>query len=131
MEKEKSVENNEVVDKDVIGLSKLDMVEPIELVDKKEEMKDRTNNESYESTNEELTEWETKAEVVVETPRTYVPYSTTILRKVIQDKEYGGIFVIPCTIGIAEDVLALEDGYSTPEDFVILVLRRLHASLFI
>ncbi|GJR20570.1 hypothetical protein Tco_0969097 [Tanacetum coccineum] len=33
MEKEESVKNNEVVDKNVIGISELDMVELIELVD--------------------------------------------------------------------------------------------------
>nr|GEU39659.1 hypothetical protein [Tanacetum cinerariifolium] len=45
------------------------MVEPVELVDNKEEMKHRTNNEPDESVNEELIDWEIKAEVVVETPR--------------------------------------------------------------
>ncbi|GKA23936.1 hypothetical protein Tco_0709969 [Tanacetum coccineum] len=34
MEKDKSIENNEVVDKNVVESSKLNAVEPIELVDK-------------------------------------------------------------------------------------------------
>nr|GEX22915.1 ribonuclease H-like domain-containing protein [Tanacetum cinerariifolium] len=40
MEKDKSVENNEIVDKSVIEPSELNIVEPIELVDKKEEIGD-------------------------------------------------------------------------------------------
>ncbi|GKC59487.1 hypothetical protein Tco_1087085 [Tanacetum coccineum] len=69
MEKEKSVENNEVVDKNVVEPSELDVVEPIELVDRKEGMEYGTNDESGESVKEELTAWETKAEVLVEMPR--------------------------------------------------------------
>nr|GEY74728.1 hypothetical protein [Tanacetum cinerariifolium] len=45
------------------------MVDPIELVDKKDRMRDRTYDKSDESAKEDLTRWETKAEVVVETPR--------------------------------------------------------------
>ncbi|GJU21696.1 retrovirus-related pol polyprotein from transposon TNT 1-94 [Tanacetum coccineum] len=69
MGKEKSVENDEVFDKNVTGLSELDMVQPIKLVNKKEGIRDGTDDESDESANEELTGWETKAEAVVKTPR--------------------------------------------------------------
>ncbi|GJX28200.1 MAK10-like protein [Tanacetum coccineum] len=69
MEKEKSVENNEVVDKNVVEPSELDVVEPIELVDRKEGMEDGADDESDESVKEELTKWETKEEVLVEMPR--------------------------------------------------------------
>ncbi|GKE00516.1 hypothetical protein Tco_1388499 [Tanacetum coccineum] len=64
MEKEKSVENNKVVDKNIVELSKLDIVDPIELVDKEEEMKDETDDESARSTNEEL--------IGCRQPKTYV-----------------------------------------------------------
>ncbi|GJU96155.1 hypothetical protein Tco_1320911 [Tanacetum coccineum] len=70
--KEKSVKNNEVVDKNVVEPSELDVVEPIELVDRKEGMEDGTNDESDESMKEKLTEWETKAKVLVEMPRLYL-----------------------------------------------------------
>ncbi|GJX81955.1 hypothetical protein Tco_0331436 [Tanacetum coccineum] len=65
--KEKSVENDKVFDKNVIGLNELDMVQPIKLVNKKEGTRDGTDDESDESVNEELTGWETKAEVVLDT----------------------------------------------------------------
>ncbi|GJR69749.1 hypothetical protein Tco_0015814 [Tanacetum coccineum] len=55
-EKEKNVENSEVVDKNVVEPSELDVVGPIELVDRKEGMGDGTNDESDESMKEELTE---------------------------------------------------------------------------
>ncbi|GJX34740.1 retrovirus-related pol polyprotein from transposon TNT 1-94 [Tanacetum coccineum] len=69
MDKEKSVENNEVVNKNVVEPSELDVVEHVELVDRKEGAKDRTGNKSDESMKEELTKWEAKAEVLVETHR--------------------------------------------------------------
>nr|GEV02569.1 hypothetical protein [Tanacetum cinerariifolium] len=63
--KEKCIEGNKVVIKSVIEPIKLDTVEPLESGDRKEEIKDRTNDESARSMKEELTGWETKAEVVV------------------------------------------------------------------
>nr|GEV56913.1 hypothetical protein [Tanacetum cinerariifolium] len=56
IKKEKSVENNEVVDKNIIKPSELDVVEHIELVDRKEGMEDGTDDKSDESMKEELTE---------------------------------------------------------------------------
>nr|GEW38744.1 hypothetical protein [Tanacetum cinerariifolium] len=53
---ENSIENNKVVDKNVVEPSELDVVEPIELVDRKEGMEDGTDDESDESMKEELTE---------------------------------------------------------------------------
>ncbi|GJR61268.1 retrovirus-related pol polyprotein from transposon TNT 1-94 [Tanacetum coccineum] len=94
MEKEKSVENNEVIDKNVVESSELDVVEPIELVDRKEGMEDETDDESDESMKEELIEWETKAEVLVEMPR------------------------------IAKDVLTDVAGHVYPMDFVILDIKE-------
>ncbi|GJY90812.1 hypothetical protein Tco_0506008 [Tanacetum coccineum] len=55
IKKEKSVKNNEVVDKNIVELSELDIVESIKLVDRKEEMKDGKDDESARSTKEELT----------------------------------------------------------------------------
>nr|GEY07656.1 reverse transcriptase domain-containing protein [Tanacetum cinerariifolium] len=63
MEKDKSIKNNEVVDKKIIEPSKLNILEPIELVDKKEEMEDRTNDESVRSVNKEPPRRGTKVEV--------------------------------------------------------------------
>ncbi|GKG27033.1 hypothetical protein Tco_0402736, partial [Tanacetum coccineum] len=65
----KSIENNKVVDKNVVEFSKLNAVEPVELVDKKKEIEDRTDDELVRSMKEELTGWETKAEVPVKIPR--------------------------------------------------------------
>ncbi|GKE77323.1 hypothetical protein Tco_1543443, partial [Tanacetum coccineum] len=45
MEKDKSIENNEVVDKNVVEFSELNAVEPVELVDKKKEIEDGTDDE--------------------------------------------------------------------------------------
>nr|GEX37724.1 hypothetical protein [Tanacetum cinerariifolium] len=69
MEKVKSIENDEVVNKSVIEPSELNIVEPIELVDEKEEMEDGTCDESARSTNEEIIRWEAKADVLVKIPR--------------------------------------------------------------
>nr|GEV96351.1 hypothetical protein [Tanacetum cinerariifolium] len=54
-EKEKNLKNNEVNDKNVVEPSELDVVEPIELVDRKEGMGDGTDDEFDESMKEELT----------------------------------------------------------------------------
>ncbi|GJU49166.1 hypothetical protein Tco_1218721 [Tanacetum coccineum] len=69
MEKDKSIKNNEVVNKNVVESSELNVVEPIELVDKKKKMDDRLDDESVRSMKEELTGWETKADVLVKMPR--------------------------------------------------------------
>ncbi|GJT76475.1 hypothetical protein Tco_1043200 [Tanacetum coccineum] len=54
MMKYKSIENNEIVDKSVIEPSELNIVEPIKLVNNKEEMGDGTIDESVRSVNDEL-----------------------------------------------------------------------------
>ncbi|GKF54854.1 hypothetical protein Tco_0165194 [Tanacetum coccineum] len=46
MEKDKSIENNDVVDTIVIEPSELNVVEPIKLVDKKNELEDGADDES-------------------------------------------------------------------------------------
>ncbi|GKF25308.1 hypothetical protein Tco_0081202, partial [Tanacetum coccineum] len=60
MEKEKNTENNEVVDKNVIELSELNVVDPEEVVDVKEEVKNGTDNEEIRSMKEKITEEEIK-----------------------------------------------------------------------
>ncbi|GKG18213.1 hypothetical protein Tco_0372511, partial [Tanacetum coccineum] len=61
--------SNEVVDKNVIEPSEMGVVKPIESVDRKEEMEDKTNGESSMSTKEDLTGDETRVEVLLEIPR--------------------------------------------------------------
>ncbi|GJU86281.1 stigma-specific STIG1 family protein [Tanacetum coccineum] len=68
MEKDKSIENNEVVDNSIVEPSKLNVVEPIKLVDWKNEMEDVADDKLVKSVKEELTGWETKACVIVEMP---------------------------------------------------------------
>ncbi|GKC76678.1 hypothetical protein Tco_1127452 [Tanacetum coccineum] len=60
IDKDKSIENNDVADKNVIEPSELNEVEPIE-----EEMEDGTDNESVGGMKEELT----RGEMLVEMPR--------------------------------------------------------------
>nr|GEV23368.1 hypothetical protein [Tanacetum cinerariifolium] len=84
-------------------------IAPIELVERKKEMEDKTDDESVRSMKEELTRCETKAEVLVEMLRShpigyYLKY--VINKKIIE--------------GIAEDVLIDIVGYVYPVDFVIL-----------
>nr|GEV04637.1 hypothetical protein [Tanacetum cinerariifolium] len=69
MEKEKSIKGNKFINKSVIEPIKLDVIDPLKSGDRKEEMKDGMDDASARSTKEELTGWETKAKVVVETPR--------------------------------------------------------------
>ncbi|GJT98627.1 hypothetical protein Tco_1094145 [Tanacetum coccineum] len=64
MEKDNSIENNEVVDNNVIEPSELNEVEPIE-----EEMEDGTDNKSVGGIKEELSRGEMKADIQVEMPR--------------------------------------------------------------
>ncbi|GKG20504.1 hypothetical protein Tco_0380305 [Tanacetum coccineum] len=45
MEKEKNIENNEVVDKNVIELSELNTIEPKDVIVMKKEVKDGDNDE--------------------------------------------------------------------------------------
>nr|GEV85267.1 hypothetical protein [Tanacetum cinerariifolium] len=66
MKKDKSIESNEVVNKNVVEISELNAIEPIELVDRKNEMEDGTNDELVRSMKDNLTEWKTRAEVLVE-----------------------------------------------------------------
>ncbi|GJV26675.1 reverse transcriptase domain-containing protein [Tanacetum coccineum] len=113
--KDKSIENNEVIDKNVMEPSKLSVVEPIKSVDKKEGMEDETDDESVRSMKEELTRWETKAEVLVKMPRltNEKPVGMDIRLSLTSHS-----YIYP--LGIAEDVLIDIDGYVYPVDFVIL-----------
>ncbi|GJT65633.1 zinc finger, CCHC-type containing protein [Tanacetum coccineum] len=138
MKKEESVENNEVVDKNVIGISELDMVEPIELVDKMEGMGDGTDDESAESMKEELTKWETKAEVSVEMPRSqpigyYLKHEITekLIEGLVDNHRLSLAVLHYSPLGIAEDVLIKIAGYVYPVDFVILNIGEDESKLFI
>nr|GEV20304.1 hypothetical protein [Tanacetum cinerariifolium] len=86
MEKDKSIENNEVVDKNVIEPSELNEVEPI-----KEEMEDETDNGSIGGMNEELTRREMKAQIQVEMPRSqHIGY---YLKHQINEKIIKGLVI--------------------------------------
>ncbi|GJW11462.1 hypothetical protein Tco_1577289 [Tanacetum coccineum] len=69
MEKEKGIKGDEVAKWNVMGLNKLEALEPIESPDKEEEMEEGTDGRLVESIKEELTGVETKVEALVETPR--------------------------------------------------------------
>ncbi|GKA31407.1 hypothetical protein Tco_0717712 [Tanacetum coccineum] len=56
IEEEKSVKNNEVVVKNVVEPNKSDIAEPLEKVDRKDEVEDRTNDEQVRSTETDLTQ---------------------------------------------------------------------------
>nr|GFA12109.1 hypothetical protein [Tanacetum cinerariifolium] len=60
MEEEKSVENNQVVDKNVVEPNKSDVAEPIDVVDRKDEIKDGTGDEPVRSVKEEITRGKTR-----------------------------------------------------------------------
>ncbi|GKE06660.1 hypothetical protein Tco_1398678 [Tanacetum coccineum] len=68
-EKDKSIKNNEAVDKSVTKPSESNVVEPIRLVDKKNEMEGWADDESFKSEKKEFTGWEIKADVLVELRR--------------------------------------------------------------
>ncbi|GKD27760.1 hypothetical protein Tco_1233974 [Tanacetum coccineum] len=67
MEEENSVGNNEVVVKNVVEPNKSDIVEPLEKVDRKDEVEDRTNDEPERSVEKGL--MGEKVRELVETPR--------------------------------------------------------------
>ncbi|GJV74744.1 hypothetical protein Tco_1506328 [Tanacetum coccineum] len=54
MEKEKNIENNKVVDKNVVEFSELNAIEPKEEVDMKKEVGDRTNDEPVKNMEEDI-----------------------------------------------------------------------------
>ncbi|GJW16161.1 retrovirus-related pol polyprotein from transposon TNT 1-94 [Tanacetum coccineum] len=102
------------------------VVKPIESVDRKEEMEDRTNGESSMSTKEELTGDETRVEVLLEIPRSrhigyYLKheinekliegpmYNAVLNKKVSKKDDMEGNFVIPCSIGRLRYVNSLID----------------------
>ncbi|GJW81417.1 reverse transcriptase domain-containing protein [Tanacetum coccineum] len=130
MEKEKSVENNMVVDKNIVELSELDIVDPIELVDKEEEMKDKMDDELARSTNEKL--------IGCRQPKTYVQCNPNEkasqkrgYRRLTNKKPVGTDIRLSLashsyiyTIGIAENVLVEIDGYVYHMDFVILDVKE-------
>ncbi|GJY79962.1 MAK10-like protein, partial [Tanacetum coccineum] len=119
MKKDKSIKNNEVVNKNVVESSELDVVEPIKLVDKKKKMDDGLDDESVRSMKEELTGWETKADVLVKMPRlTNEKLVGTDIRLSLASHSY----IYP--LGLAKDVLIDIAGYVYPLDFVILDIEE-------
>ncbi|GKF30021.1 hypothetical protein Tco_0096363, partial [Tanacetum coccineum] len=67
IEKEKNIENNKVVDKNVLELSELNAIEPKEEVDMKKEVGGKTNDEPIRNMEEETTG--VRIEELVEIPR--------------------------------------------------------------
>ncbi|GJX56672.1 reverse transcriptase domain-containing protein [Tanacetum coccineum] len=119
MKKDKSIKNNEVVNKNVVESSELDVVEPIKLVDKKKKMDHGLDDESVRSMKEELTGWETKADVLVKMPRlTNEKLVGTDIRLSLASHSY----IYP--LGLAKDVLIDIAGYVYPLDFVILDIEE-------
>nr|GEX65423.1 hypothetical protein [Tanacetum cinerariifolium] len=146
MKKDKSIGNNEVVDKNVVESSELNAMKPTELVDKKKETEDGTDDETVRSMKEELIRWETKADVLVEMPSIgrlkyvnalidqgsnvkIIPIS--IYNRLTIEKSVGTnirlslashTYIYP--LGIAEDVLINIAGYVYLVDFVILDIEE-------
>ncbi|GJR35855.1 MAK10-like protein [Tanacetum coccineum] len=153
MDKEKNTENNEVVDKNVIELSELNVVDPEEVVDVKEEVENGTNNEEIRSMKEKITGEE--IEELMEMPRYNESFLATRLGRLkymdaLVDQG-SDVNVMPLSIynrltnkkpigtnirlsiashsyifplGIAEDVLVEIVGYVYPVDFVILDVKE-------
>ncbi|GJT33899.1 hypothetical protein Tco_0924318 [Tanacetum coccineum] len=105
MEEEKSVRNNEVVDKNVVEPNKSDITASPEEVDKKDEVKNRTNDEPVRSiegdpTGErvrELVEMPSKMECEAYHLLLIKPIRKAMLKKLITKKEDMRVnFVIPC-----------------------------------
>ncbi|GJR50620.1 hypothetical protein Tco_1401141 [Tanacetum coccineum] len=69
IEKEKGVEGCKVVEENVMELNELDALEPIESLNKEEEMEEGTDGRSVKGKKEELTGVKMEVEVLVETPR--------------------------------------------------------------
>ncbi|GJY91132.1 MAK10-like protein [Tanacetum coccineum] len=69
MEKDKGIKGNGVAKGNVIGLDKQETLDLIESPDKEKEMEEEIDGRSVGSMKEELTGVETKAEALVETPR--------------------------------------------------------------
>nr|GEV92904.1 hypothetical protein [Tanacetum cinerariifolium] len=114
MEKEKNIENNEVVDKNVIELGELDDIKPKEVVDMKKEVEDRASDETVRNVDEEITG--DGIEELVEMPRSQpVGY---YFKHEINEKLIEGLR------GIAEDVLVEIAGYIYPVDFMILDVKK-------
>ncbi|GJR91346.1 retrovirus-related pol polyprotein from transposon TNT 1-94 [Tanacetum coccineum] len=87
MEKEKNIENNEVVDKNIVELSELNAIEPKEEVDMKKEVGDETNDELVGNMEEEITG--DGIEELVEMPRSQpVGY---YLKHAIMEKPIKGL----------------------------------------
>ncbi|GJT32242.1 hypothetical protein Tco_0922661 [Tanacetum coccineum] len=59
-DKDMDIENVEVVNKNVVGISELTVVEPSRVVDKEKEVKDEMNNEPIRSVIENITDRQVK-----------------------------------------------------------------------
>ncbi|GJW19557.1 hypothetical protein Tco_0026993 [Tanacetum coccineum] len=102
--KEKNAENNKVVDKNVIELSKLNALEPEEVVDMKKEVENRTDNEAIRSMKEEITGEGTKE--LVEMPRSQ-PIGYYLKHEINKELIEGLIgnqrYARRCKMGIIDD----------------------------
>nr|GFA15759.1 hypothetical protein [Tanacetum cinerariifolium] len=116
MEKEKNTKNNEVIDKNIIELIELNVLEPKEVVDVKEEVENRINNDKIGSMKEKITREEIKE--LVEMPRYNDSLLATRLGKMDYER-YNSLHV-----GIAEDVLVEIADYVYLIDFVILDVKE-------
>ncbi|GJR69791.1 zinc finger, CCHC-type containing protein [Tanacetum coccineum] len=86
---------NKVVDKNIIEPNKLDAVESLDSVDRKEEMKDRTDDASARSMKRELTEWEIKGELIVDRGHGLITFTNGIrevtFKTSYKDSERGNL----------------------------------------
>ncbi|GJU38697.1 zinc finger, CCHC-type containing protein [Tanacetum coccineum] len=106
MEEEKSVENNEVVGKNIIEPNKSNVAETLEEVDRDDEVENRTNNELVRSAEKDLTR--EKVRELVKTPRHNLgkmecesyhsllvePMRKAMLKKMITKKEDMGVTLV-------------------------------------
>ncbi|GKC65301.1 MAK10-like protein, partial [Tanacetum coccineum] len=129
MEKDKSIKNNEVVDNSIVEPSELNVVEPIKLVDWKNEMEDGADDKSVKSVKEELTGWETKACKMDYETYNLLPagpmYNVILKKKLAKKDDIEGNFVIPCSIGRLKYVNALIDQGSDVNVMTISIYNRL------
>ncbi|GKC26169.1 MAK10-like protein [Tanacetum coccineum] len=115
IEKEKNTKNDEVVDKNVIGLSELNAIEPNGVVNIKNEVVDGINVEPVRNVKddpeEEQVEMPKYNDSLLATRlgkmdhKTYnsLPkgpmYNAVLKKKITKKEDMGGNFVIPCNIG--------------------------------
>ncbi|GJW70430.1 hypothetical protein Tco_0127347 [Tanacetum coccineum] len=127
-EKEKNIEYNKVVDKNIVELSELNAIEPKEEVDMNKEVGDETNDDLVRNMEEEMTR--DKIKELVEMPRSqpigyYLKHEINKkLIKVLIGNQIYNDSLLATRLGIAEDVLVEKSGYIYLIDFVILDVKE-------